>query len=87
VANFGAVAFGAGAFVCVWAGLFAFFSCLTGSAAQVTAGLNAARLNANTPIATVILEPVAVYMTSSDFIAAVGTERTDVSSITGLEAG
>src|SRR4029077_17793105 len=69
VANFGAVAIGASALVRTWAGFFAFFSCLVffscliGSAAQVPAGLIAARKIASTPIATVILEPVAVYMT------------------------
>jgi len=38
-ANFGAAAVGASAFVRTRAGLFAFFACLTGSAAQVPAGL------------------------------------------------
>src|SRR5712664_3432690 len=60
--TFGAVAFGASALVRTWAGFFAFFSCLTGSAAQVLAGLIAARQIASTPIAIVILEPAAVYM-------------------------
>jgi hypothetical protein len=49
----------------------------------VSAGLIAARQIASTPIATVILEPVAVYMTGLRLFV----ERTDVSLITGLEVG
>jgi hypothetical protein len=66
-ATFGAVVLGAGALVRVRAGFFTFFSCLTGSAAQVPAGLIAARQIASIPIATVILGPVAVYMTGLRF--------------------
>jgi hypothetical protein len=66
-ANFGAVtlgeaAFEVGALAGALAGFFAFFSCLTGSAAQVTVGLIAARLTAKTPIAIVILRAVAECM-------------------------
>jgi hypothetical protein len=66
-ANFGPVAFVEAAFEAdllagALAGFFVFFSCLTGSAPQVTAGLIIARLSASTPIAIVILRAVAEYM-------------------------
>jgi hypothetical protein len=60
----GEAAFEVGALAGALAGFFAFFSCLAGSAAQVTAGLIIARLSAKTPIAIVILRPVAEYMIS-----------------------
>ena len=62
-ANVGPVFFEAGALVRVWAVSFAFFSCLTGSAALVRARLIAARQTASTPIAIVILTPIAACMT------------------------
>jgi hypothetical protein len=55
----------AGELVLAFAG---FFVCFSGSAAQVVE-LIAARLSANTPIATMTLEPLAILMTTSDSIA------------------
>src|SRR5688572_33000352 len=63
VENFGADAFGAVDFLLALAGCFAFFSCLAGSAAQVTPGLIAVRLSAKTPIAIVNLGTAALFIT------------------------
>src|SRR5262245_59597780 len=57
-ANFGAVVSGAGTFVRTGWTFFAFFSCLAGSAAQVSAWLLAPTQLARTPIITVIVTPV-----------------------------
>ena len=78
VENFLAGACGAGALVRPCAGLLAFFSCLTGSAAELTTGVIAARPSASIPIATMILGPVAEDMDTLRLFATL----TDVSSIT-----
>jgi len=67
----------AGALVRLCAGLLAFFSWLTGSAAALMTGVIPARLSASTPIATMILGPVAEDMDTLRLFAT----RTDVSSI------
>jgi hypothetical protein len=77
-ANFGAVTFAEAAFEAdaragALAGFFAFFSCLAGSAAQVTVGLITARLSAKIPIAIVILRLAAEYMISLHYLW--GTHR------------
>ncbi len=77
VENFFAGDCGAGVLVRPCAGLLAFFSCLTGSAAELPTGVIAARPSASIPIAIMILGPVAEDMNNLRLFAT----RTDVSSI------